>query len=51
MKMLGVFLKNLLKRYLRSFIKVERGVDAEDEVVDLLMSIISEEGGEDNETN
>jgi len=35
----------------KDFYKRERGVDAEDEVVDLLMSIISEEGGEDNETN
>jgi len=35
----------------KDFYKRERGVDAEDEVVDLLMSIISEEGGQDNETN
>ncbi|MEG2290326.1 MAG: exonuclease SbcCD subunit D [Clostridium sp.] len=35
----------------KEFYKKERGVDAEKEVVDLLLSIISEEGGEDSETN
>ncbi len=39
------------KEIFKDFYKRERGVDAEEEVVDLLMSIISEEGGEDNETN
>jgi exonuclease SbcD len=35
----------------KDFYKRERGVEAEEEVVDLLMSIISEDRGEDNETN
>ncbi len=46
-----VFQKNPFRNYSLTFYEKERGVKPQDDLLELLLNIVKEEGDEENETN